>query len=334
MWCLPWLKRKAAEAEVAAEGYQALDGHSRDSLDRGRWCPEETANPVSRVFFSFANGLVRKGTQKTLEPNDLWDLEKKDEARSAFSRFQSNLEATKTAADPCGRLGSALFRTYGKAFATAGVLKLFHDTLMFLGPVILRMLLRSLDKDESWSYTFALAVAMLVASTCQTLLVNQYFNILFRIGLQSKVASIHVVYDKLLRLSNASKADMGNGAITNLQSNDTSKIWNIPQYLHMLWSGPFQIIVVMAMLINVMNLWPAVAGFVVTVALIPLNMIIGRFLGRIRRTLVGKTDARIKLCTEVIMGIKAIKLYAWEDAYRSRIIDLREIELKQILKSA
>jgi hypothetical protein len=34
---------------------------------------------------------------------------------------------------------------------------------------------------------------------------------------------------------------MGTGQITNLQSNDTSKLYNIPQYLHMIWSGPMQV---------------------------------------------------------------------------------------------
>ena len=35
-------------------------------------------------------------------------------------------------------------------------------------------------------------------------------------------------------------------------------------------------------------------------------------MGMIRKQLLLHTDARIKLCTEVVTGIKAIKLYAWE----------------------
>ena len=50
-----------------------------------------------------------------------------------------------------------------------------------------------------------------------------------------------MLYCKSLRVSSAAKASLGVGSIVNLQSNDASKLWNLPQYLHMLWSGPFQV---------------------------------------------------------------------------------------------
>lgn len=41
-----------------------------------------------------------------------------------------------------------------------------------------------------------------------------------------------------------------------------------------------------------------------------------------------------QLSTEVITGIKAIKLYAWEEAYVDRITSLRVSELEEIRTSA
>jgi hypothetical protein len=38
-----------------------------------RWCPEEEAGWLSRLFFAFANSLVSKGAKKHLEQQDLWD---------------------------------------------------------------------------------------------------------------------------------------------------------------------------------------------------------------------------------------------------------------------
>jgi hypothetical protein len=86
---------------------------------------------------------------------------------------------------------------------------------MFTGPLILQQLLRSLDqvtlspipnhwcycfsvKRENhsrclhqglgnWRWTLGLAFAMLLTSVTQTICVNQYFLILFRVGLQVKV---------------------------------------------------------------------------------------------------------------------------------------------------
>lgn len=45
------------------------------------------------------------------------------------------------------------------------------------------------------------------------------------------------------------------------------------------------------------------------------------------------TDARVKLCAEIITGIKAIKLYAWEAPYVERIMELRDNELKHIKRT-
>ena len=102
----------------------------------------------------------------------------------------------------------------------------------------------------------------------------------------------------------------------------------------MVWSGPLQIFVVLALLVRVIQPIPALVGLGVTVALIPLSAFVARALGRVRKRVVALTDARVKLCSEVITGIKAIKLYAWEGPYADRIMALRERELAEIRKAA
>ena len=40
----------------------------------GRWQPEETAGPVSRMLFTFVEGLLALGSRKVLVADDLWEL--------------------------------------------------------------------------------------------------------------------------------------------------------------------------------------------------------------------------------------------------------------------
>jgi len=47
-----------------------------------------------------------------------------------------------------------------------------------------------------------------------------------------------MLFSKSLRISSAVRSSYGVGKITTLQSNDAAKLFNLPQYLHMLWSGP------------------------------------------------------------------------------------------------
>ena len=60
-------------------------------------------------------------------------------------------------------------------------------------------------------------------------------------SLHLKTAMIQMIYAKSLRITSGVKSNMGVGSIVNLQSNDASKIWNMPLYLHIVWNGPFQV---------------------------------------------------------------------------------------------
>ena len=44
-------------------------------------------------------------------------------------------------------------------------------------------------------------------------------------------------------------------------------------------------------------------------------------------------DSRIKLMNEILNGIKILKLYAWEDSFIKKILEIRDEELR-VLRSA
>lgn len=45
-------------------------------------------------------------------------------------------------------------------------------------------------------------------------------------------------------------------------------------------------------------------------------------------------DSRIKLMNEILNGIKVLKLYAWELAFKRKVLEIRQDELKVLKKSA
>lgn len=58
----------------------------------------------------------------------------------------------------------------------------------------------------------------------------------------------------------------------------------------------------MGLLMRVIGVVSAVTGLAVTVALIPLLTLLGKKLASIRKESMTLTDARVKLCTEVLTG--------------------------------
>lgn len=220
---------------------------------------------------------------------------------------------------------------------------------MLLGPVLLQWLLETLQAPVyNGGKAFGLAFAMFLCATGQTLIVNQYFHILFRISLHIKISLVHTLYKKSLRsvaskvtwmpnlthkftnllaqkrrrtfflfqttqvctltgsiashprrVTAAVRSGLGVGPVANLQSNDAAKIWNMVPYLHVLWSGPFQILVVLVLLCRVVHVVPAVAGVAVTLLLIPINAAVSKQISKMRREMMKFTDKRVKLVTEV-----------------------------------
>ncbi len=81
----------------------------------------------------------------------------------------------------------AIVSAYGRRFWAAGIIKFFHDIIMFLTPFILELLLKSLASNAPRQETFLLALAMLGTTALDTLTVNTYFHVLFRISLHMKV---------------------------------------------------------------------------------------------------------------------------------------------------
>jgi ATP-binding cassette, subfamily C (CFTR/MRP), member 1 len=113
-----------------------------------------------------------------------------------------------------------------------------HDIVMFLGPFLLEILLKHVQAGGGTGKGIGLAAALAGAAVLETLTVNYYFHELFRICLHLKTGLVDALYRKSLRVSAAARAELGAGAIVNLQSNDAAKLWSLPQYLHMVSGVP------------------------------------------------------------------------------------------------
>jgi hypothetical protein len=68
-----------------------------------------------------------------------------------------------------------------------------------------------------------------------------------------------------------------------------------------------QVVVIMYALHQIVGLWASLAGVAAMVAVAPLQMLLGMLEHRFRSTLIAKTDARVKIMSEVINGTRARK---------------------------
>ena len=97
------------------------------------------------------------------------------------------------------------------------------------------------------------------------------------------------------------------------------------------WSAPFLILSSLVFLYQIIGL-STIAGVLVIFLSNPLNYCITKIVAKYNRQMMKYKDKRTKLISEVISGIKIIKMYTWEGSYVQRISEVRRKELKLIQK--
>eukprot|EP00750_Incisomonas_marina_P031430 INCI8140.1.p1 GENE.INCI8140.1~~INCI8140.1.p1 ORF type:complete len:1674 (+),score=297.41 INCI8140.1:503-5524(+) len=121
------------------------------------------------------------------------------------------------------------------------------------------------------------------------------------------------------------------GAIVNLMSVDAQRLQDICAYIHMLWSGPYQIVLALVFL-GIQLGWAMLAGIAVMLAMFPLSAAIATKIKSLQQSLMKIKDERIKVTNEVMAGMKIIKLYAWESSFGTKLDDIRAKELSFLTK--
>jgi hypothetical protein len=293
--------------KAVAQGFQPLQNHDDLSplhgRSRARWCPEESCSVFSKLLFLFPNSLLERGYTRAVDETDLWDLASRHETAHVFSRYEAQLQKTASLKYPHGSVWTALVHAFGTYWAAAGLIKLVHDCVNLSSPYILRQLLLHKKEHNHKLTGLGWAALLFLSGFTVAVLVNQYFLRVFRVSLYLKASLVHALYAKLLRLSLPAKSTLGGGSIANLQSNDAAKLWNLPQYGHVLWSGPFQVLIIIFFLHRIIGWVPALAGFMTTILVVPLNVFVGKMVHKLRKDLIAKTDTRVKLMSEIINGV-------------------------------
>uniref|UniRef100_A0A673W5U4 Canalicular multispecific organic anion transporter 2-like n=1 Tax=Salmo trutta TaxID=8032 RepID=A0A673W5U4_SALTR len=334
-------------------------------------CPQSTAGFLSTMTFWWFTSMAIKGYKNPLEAKDLWSLNKRDSSEEVVPKLlrewdleqikdrstqalyskppparESNhvggenspeevevlLSKTKTHKKPS--FLRSLIKAFGPYFLIGSAFKLLQDLITFVNPQLLSLLILFTKQKEAptwWGY--ALAFLMFFTAFLQTLILHQHFQYCFVTGMRLRTSIIGAIYRKSLIITNAAKRTSTVGEIVNLMSVDAQRFMDLTTFLNMLWSAPLQIILALYFLWQ--NLGPSVlAGVAVMILLIPLNAAIAVRTRAYQVEQMQYKDTRIKLMNEILNGIKVLKLYAWENSFKDKVLEIRQKELNVLRKTA
>ncbi|XP_051883066.1 canalicular multispecific organic anion transporter 1 [Pristis pectinata] len=303
--------------------YAEFEKHMVEGLNKARRRREKKQRKQAHKDAEQINGFNRSASQDILVMEEKRREDKKTKAGKEESASRG----------ASGWLVLALLKTFWRILLKGMVFKVCHDSLLFVNPQLLKLMVSFAEEKSIYEWKgYLYAVLLFILAIIQSMMLQQYFNSCFLLGMRVRTAIIAAVYKKALTVSNATRKESTVGEIVNLMAVDAQRFNDVTNFIHLLWSAPLQIV------IGIIFLWqelgPSVlAGFAVMIFLIPINGVLASKSRALQVKNMKHKDRRMKLMNDILSGIKVMKFYAWEPSFEQKIFEIRENELKMIKKS-
>lgn len=203
-----------------------------------------------------------------------------------------------------------IWACYGRELLRLSFVRLIYEILEFAAPKLLSLLINFIKYDQPIWQGYYIIFALILSNFIKIISINYYLESCLDLGIRIESALNVLIFSKTLKLAPKAKKAQTTGGITNLIAVDTARFWSVVSYLADIWSAPFTIC------FSIYMLWQQLsealfAGVLIIVLVLVCNSVIMHFLEKYNREEMKIKDERVKLCTEVLAGMKIIKLYGW-----------------------
>ena len=87
-------------------------------------------------------------------------------------------------------------------------------------------------------------------------------------------------------------------------------------------SAPLELVIGLIVLWHLIG-WEAIIGAVIFFVLVTFQMLMAKKAAKLRKMAAAFTDKRLVVMNEIITGIRAVKMYAWEWKFRDAVCEIR-----------
>ncbi|CAF1443909.1 unnamed protein product [Adineta steineri] len=290
---------------------------------------------LSVAFWWWVNPIINIGSKRQLTDNDLFDLSSKDECNQLLKKLETVWEAYENKSEHI-KTWKIVAKTFWKDIVRIGLVLLPYLALKIAQPLFLKGIVHNINDTNASSYIgYIYAIGIGLTKTFLVLMHHQFFFRTRRIGIQIRIALAAFIYKRLLSLPIAAIKETTTtttGQMLNLISNDVSKFEHLCEYIHQLFIGPLEALIVFGLIWNEIGI-PTLFGYTILLLQIPLQLYFSKKFRIYRKNTMKWTDERIKLTNEILVGCQTIKMYRWEEAFESIIHKTRKKEFQSIHKA-
>nr|XP_054955342.1 multidrug resistance-associated protein 1 isoform X6 [Pan paniscus] len=282
-------------------------------------CPESSASFLSRITFWWITGLIVRGYRQPLEGSDLWSLNKEDTSEQVVPVLVKNWkkECAKTRKQPVKVVYSSKDPAQPK-----------ESSKVDANEEVEALIVKSPQKE--WNPSL---FKVLYKTFGPYFLMSFFFKAIHDLMMFSGPQILKL----LIKFVNDTKAPDWQGYFYTVLLFVTACLQTLVlhQYFHICFVSGMRIKTAVIGAVYRKNLGPSVlAGVAVMVLMVPVNAVMAMKTKTYQVAHMKSKDNRIKLMNEILSGIKVLKLYAWELAFKDKVLAIRQEELKVLKKSA
>uniref|UniRef100_A0A8C5ADF5 ATP-binding cassette, sub-family C (CFTR/MRP), member 9 n=1 Tax=Gadus morhua TaxID=8049 RepID=A0A8C5ADF5_GADMO len=264
-----------------------------DLQDLGVRFLQPFVNLLSKATYWWMNPLIMGAHRRPIELKKIGKLPFAMRALTNYLRLKDAYEGQRRSPS----IWRSVYQAFGRPILLSSTFRYLADLLGFAGP---------------------LCIAGIIVLNNQT-------------GINLRGALLAMIYNKILRLStsNMSMGELTLGQINNLVAIETNQLMWFLFLCPNLWAMPVQIVMGVILLHYLLG-YSALIGASVILLLAPVQYLIATKLADTQKSTLDHSTDRLKQTTEILKGIKLLKLYAWENTFCDRVEQTRGKELTSL----
>ncbi|XP_015781159.1 multidrug resistance-associated protein 1 [Tetranychus urticae] len=295
-------------------------------------CPFESSPFISKLFFTWFDSMAIRGFRRTLLQSDMWSLRGPNTAPVIEKKITS-VEAKLRLKDQRTDILKILVKSFWPTFLLGVVCKFCSTLLIFAGPQLMDALIAFVISDHPVGRGYIIAAAMFISSLMQSILESQSEFWTQVVVIRMKATLFSIIYKKNIKLSSHGKRAYTTGEIVNTMAIDAQRVIDYFGIVNIIWSAPLQLAITIYLLWRKLGV-SSFIGLSVILLLVPYNGFVASRFQACQVALMKEKDSRSKLVSEVLNGMKVLKLYAWEGAFGDIVASIRKNEIKYLRSQA
>uniref|UniRef100_A0AAY4CDA6 ATP-binding cassette, sub-family C (CFTR/MRP), member 8b n=1 Tax=Denticeps clupeoides TaxID=299321 RepID=A0AAY4CDA6_9TELE len=314
-----------------------------DLQDLGVRFLQPFVNLLSKSTYWWMNTFITSAHKRPIDLKTIGKLPIAMRAITNYQRLRKALEGQKVV------LCSG-YNAFGRSLALSTTLRFVADLLGFAGPLCISGIVHHISRENNTilppvkllgvhfissqaflANAYVLAVLLFLALILQRSFLQASYYVAIETGIKLRGAIQAKIYNKIMRLStsNMSMGDMTVAQICNLVAIDSNQLMWFFFLCPNLFAMPVQVIIAVMLLYYLLGP-SALLGATVIMFLAPVQYFVATKLSQAQKSTLEYSSERLKKTSELLRGIKLLKLYAWEHIFRDSIEQTRHKELSSL----